>query len=166
MLAIILIFVGITLILNSIMMLSGKDEKTLVIVNLFTSILIFIFNFYQILTVENTLEFVGFMGGLLFGFTNLIVAFDIILKQGYFLTGIFSGVAFLSAVAISVFNFLSGDILKGVSWLVWSTLWLFNFFALIVSKKMEKANYIMQLTQGILTTFVFGFLQLFQIIKF
>ena len=161
-----LIFVGITLILNGIDMLNPKkSNKDLIIINLFTSLLIFLFNFKGLLSIESQKQAIGNLGGLLFGLTNLLVAFDIIFKTNKKVTGVYCGLSFVLAVSLGIFYILNAETLLGVLWLVWSLIWLFIFFAVIVTDKMKTSASIMLMCQGALSTLLIGMLTIFQIIK-
>lgn len=84
--AVALVFVGITLILNGYLMWNKKETKPLIVFNLFTGGMIILFNIYVIMSGGNL---VGAFGGLLFGLTNLLVAFDLIFKESPWATGNF-----------------------------------------------------------------------------
>ena len=161
--AVALVFVGITLILNGYLMWNKKETKPLIVFNLFTGGMIILFNIYVIMSGGNL---VGAFGGLLFGLTNLLVAFDLIFKESPWATGNFSLLATVCAIAICAFNFVDGELLKGVMWALWSLIWLFAFIGFSLKKQFQPAIFVMLIVQGFLTTGTFGLLQLFDIVKF
>ena len=122
--AVAFVFVGITLILNGYLMWNKKETKPLIVFNLFTGGMIILFNIYVIMSGG---DLVGSFGGLLFGLTNLMVAFDLIFKESPWATGNFSLLASVCAVSICAYNFVGGDILRGVMWSIWSLIWVFAF---------------------------------------
>jgi hypothetical protein len=165
MLAVSLVFVGITLILNGILLWAGRDKSLVVTLNLFTGSIIIVFNACSILVGDQS-ELVGYLGGLLFGLTNLIIAVDNLTNADKIGSGIFSVLATIVALSLSIFYFLTGDTLKAVMWCIWSLIWAFSFIGFLINKDFLPATYVMYIVQGVLTTGIFGLLILFKIISF
>lgn len=165
MLAISLIFVGITLVINGLYLAKVVNDKKIVIVlNFFTGGIILLFNLYQIISSTVPTELIGYFGGLLFGLTNLLVGFELSLSAGKVITGVYSGLASLCTITLGVYYLSSSIWLNGGAWLVWSLIWIFVFVDFTFESNFTKLNAIMLIFQGITTTLIFGVLQLLQVV--
>lgn len=164
MLPISLIFVGIALIMNGVVLWKKSDYVVITIINLFTGLLLVYFNLYNI-TVGDQDRLVSYFGGLLFGLTNLIIAFDCMFDGDLRWSGWFSMLATLCALAISIYFFVVGQTILGVLWIVWMLIWLFAFIGFALAKKFLPATYLMFIAQGAFATGLVGMLLLFSAIK-
>lgn len=165
MLGISLIFVGITLILNGIFLWKRTNKTLIIVMNLFTGFIILFFNLYSIIAGDQT-KLVGYMGGLLFGLTNLLIAIDKMCNSQPEGTGYFCLLATICAIALSSYYFYSDKLLAGIAWIVWCLIWLFSFIGFALHEKFLPAVYIMFIAQGAISTGLLGFFLLFKIIAF
>lgn len=166
MLAISLIFIGLTLVVNGMVDILGKDKPGLIVLNLFTALFTFATAFYQIITAEVTVEIIRSCVMLLFGVTHLLIAYDVAYGGGTFVVGMYSIFAMLVSVAIGVYLIVAGSLTIGIIAIVWSLIWLTSFLANSLSRSFRLVNSIMDILQGILTTFVLGILILIGVVLF
>lgn len=164
MLPISLIFIGIALVMNGIVLWRKADYVVLTVINLFTGLLLVYFNLYNI-TVGDPDNMVAYFGGLLFGLTFLVIAFDCMFDGDANWTGWFSMLATLCSLAISIFYFVVGEYAYGALWIVWMFIWLFAFIGFAVFKRFQPITYLMFIAQGALATGLVGMLIIFNAIN-
>ena len=140
---------------------NAKILRTKVLANVLVAVLLLSINFSQLILPGIETNYIDVTSGLLFAFTYVIIAANIIFKLNPDPLGIYSALVFIYAVIISILSFNTGDIFFGVFWLVWSTSWLLTFLEIIVKSKLAaKMTPYMLLFQGTVATFIPGIMML------
>lgn len=158
MLQISLVFVGAALILNGLAPLLKLQNKTLIMVNALVGGMIVVFNIYGAMTNADPKKFVEHLGGLLFGFTNLLIAFDLAKNLDKKVTGIYALFSVIVAICLSLFYFNESKTVLAVLWLVWMTIWLATFVGGALAPKTMPFVYAFYIAHGLLSTGMVGLL--------
>lgn len=155
-----LVFVGAALILNGIAPLLKLQKKTLVMFNALVGGMIIIFNLYGAMTNSDPKKFAEYLGGLLFGFTNILIAFDLAYNLDKKIMGIYSLFSTIVAVCLAFFYFSEAKTLLAVMWLIWMTIWLAAFVGGALTPKAMPFVYGFYIAHGLFSTFMVGMLMI------
>lgn len=164
MLGISLVFVGITLIINGLTPLLGVKKDCIAIFNLLTGLLIIIYNVYTSIITSEPSKFIDSFGGMLFGFTNLIIYANLRSECSEKPFGIYCFFSAVCAVILGIYYIYSSKLFLGGLWFIWSLIWIFAFVSNFAYQKFAVATQYMFIIQGVLSTFTIGLLLLTQII--
>ena len=165
MLGVSLVFVGITLVLNGLIGLNNWNKKDLVLINFLTGGIILLFNLYSLITSQVPSNDIHYLGGLLFGFTNIFIAIFAKNNESEKFFGYYCLLSTISALILGIYLLVVGSTLAGIFWLVWMLIWLFGFIGYSLNQKFQVATNLMFIIQGATTTFLFGFLILMNVAK-
>ncbi|WP_326717524.1 AmiS/UreI family transporter [Vagococcus jeotgali] len=166
MLGIILLYVGMVLISNGIARLYKINDKSIVVMNLFTGGLSLVLNLiaigYGIVSNQSTEFFFASGTGLLFAFTYLYVAINTIFNLDQRLYGWYSLFVAINAVpaAILCFYGYGGNTFYGIIWLCWGVLWLTGFIENVLKQELGAVVGWIGVIEGIFTAWIPGFLML------
>lgn len=166
MLGVILLYVGIVLISNGMYRLQKIDDKSLVVMNLFTGGLGLILNIISIAygnaAGKDPLWFYGSATGLLFAFTYLYTAINSIFNLDQRLYGWYSLFVAINAIPAGILCFYGygGNAIYGIIWFAWGVLWLTGFIETVLGKNLGKFVGYLGVAEGILTAWIPGFLML------
>lgn len=165
MLSISLILTGIALALNGVVSLCHWDRRGLATTNILIGIYLVGTSIYSIYAdVDTVTVFVNF-GMLLFGFTLLFMASDIIWASDKRTFGWFCIMLAVCAITLAVYFLLSDIVFWGILWALWSLIWIFLFAGFGVNAKFRRSSFYCLIFQGVVTLMAIGFLELFDIIN-
>ena len=163
MLGVVLLYVGIVLINNGIARITGVDEKSPSVMNVFTGILSVIINIIAIIhgdfeNIDSLGDFYSAATGLLFGFTYLFVAANSIFNLDNRLYGWYSLFVAINTIPAAYISFVGdGDWKMAVIWILWGILWLTGFIETVLKKELKFVPYL-AVFEGIVTAWIPGFL--------
>ena len=163
MLGVVLLYVGIVLINNGIARITGVDEKSASVMNVFTGILSVIINIIAIIhgdfeNIDSLGDFYSAATGLLFGFTYLFVAVNSIFNLDPRLYGWYSLFVAINSVPAAYIEFaVNGDWRMAIIWILWGILWLTGFIETVLKKELKFVPYL-AVFEGIFTAWIPGFL--------
>lgn len=166
MLGIILLYVGIVLISNGVARLSGINDKSIAVMNIFTGGLSLILNIisigYGVASSQSTEFFYASGTGLLFAFTYLYTAINTIYDLDQRLYGWYSLFVAINAIPAGILAFqgYGGNSIYGWIWFCWGILWLTGFIETVLKKNLGKFVGWLGVIEGIATAWIPGFLML------
>jgi hypothetical protein len=160
-----LLYVGVVLIVNGLMLLGRVDPRAAGPLNLFVGAMQVVFPTYLIFTSGGDTETILAAGGLyLFGFTYLYVGINLLADLDGTGLGWYSAFVAVCAVVyagLNFFHFAPRDPAFGVIWLYWAVLWAL-FWVVLGIKHEEFTRYTgaVAIVAGIVTTWIPAFLLL------
>lgn len=158
-----LLFVGVVLFMNGLMLLGKIDARAAAVINLFVGALQVVTPTYLIFAANGAPDKILSASGIyFFGFTYLYVGIGLLAGMDTNGVGYFSLIVAIAALGYSFVNFhLLGDPPLAVIWLYWAFLW-FLFFLVLGLKKDYLTNYTGWVTaiEGWITGLIPGFLLL------
>lgn len=166
MLGCILLYVGMVLISNGLAGLQKIDDKSRVVMNLFTGGLSLILNIvalsWGIIADKPASWFYASATGLLFAFTYLYSAINTIFDFDWRLYGWFSLFVAINSVPAGILCFrgYGGNAIYGLIWWAWGVLWLTGFLSNNLHMKIDKFSGWLSVIEGIVTAWIPGFLML------
>lgn len=170
MLGVILLYVGIVLILNGIYGLGKVNDKSIVVMNLFTGGLSLILNIAAIIwgTISHQPDlFYATATGLLFAFTYLFVAINKMFNLDGNLYGWYSLFVAINSIPAGILCFtnfhFSGNYWFGLIWWAWGVLWLTGWIECSLHKSLGKFPAWLGVIEGIVTAWIPGFMILCQV---
>jgi putative amide transporter protein len=127
-----LLFVGVVLFMNGLMLLGLVEARAAAVINLFVGALQVVTPTYLIFTAHgNSAAILAASGLYFFGFTYLYVGIGLLAGLDTTGVGFFSLIVAIAALGYSFVNFhLLNDPPLAVIWLYWSFLWFFFFLVL------------------------------------
>ncbi len=167
MLGVVLLYVGIVLISNGLYRLEGIQDKSNVVMNIFTGGLGLILNIIAIAygnaTGQDASWFYGSATGLLFAFTYLYTAINTIFEFDQRLYGWFSLFVAINSIPAGLLCITSnygGNAIYGIIWWLWGLLWLTAFIEINLKKDLGKFVPYLAIFEGVVTAWIPGFLML------
>lgn len=163
MLALALLFVGITLISNGALILQKSNPKSIALMNIITATVLIIGNFMQLGAAETMMDYCNVGGGLLFGFTYAIIASNLLFNldpkaNGWFslMVSIFAIIMGASSVYAETFNY-------AFLWFAWAILWGSTFVETVLNKPLGKFVPVLCILEGIFAAFIPAMLMFFEL---
>lgn len=167
MLGIVLLYVGIVLISNGCYSLLDIQDKSNVVMNLFTGGLGLVLNIIAIgIGVAQGADASWYYAsgtGLLFAFTYLYVAINQIFGFDQRLYGIYSLFVAINTVPaglLCITQGYGGNWIYGIIWWAWGILWLCAFIEINLKRPLGKFVGYLAVAEGIVTAWIPGFLML------
>ncbi|MDR2602546.1 MAG: hypothetical protein LBC53_08885 [Spirochaetaceae bacterium] len=157
-----LFFVGITLILNGALKLSGVNSKSQAAMNVITGFVLVLSNFILLFRAGNDLmTFQNVTSGFLFGFTYLFIAANHIWSLDWRPFGWYSLCVAAYASVMSVTAYSPQDLRLTLLWAAWAVLWLEGFLEIVLDvKPLSKIFPWLSIAEGLLATGIPGLLML------
>ncbi|MFI3114851.1 MAG: AmiS/UreI family transporter [Clostridia bacterium] len=163
MLAIALLFVGITLITNGVLFLQKCDVKSIAFLNIITAIVLILGNFIGLARAETMMDYTNAGSGFLFGFTYAFIAGNLLLNLDGRVYGWYSLMVAIYAVIMG-FSALSAGLMNFVFlWFTWSVLWGAGFVENVLKKPLGKFMSYLCIGEGIFAAFIPSILLFFEI---
>ncbi|MDF0606303.1 hypothetical protein HZU77_011665 [Neisseriaceae bacterium TC5R-5] len=162
MLGVILLFVGIVLINNGAARLLGFDPKPTAVLNIFVGLLSVSLNIIILFKAPTAIAYYQAGTGLLFGFTYLFIALNLIFNWDTRPYGIYSLLVAIIAVPAAFVALQAGDVRFFIIWLLWSLLWLTGFIETVLQRHLGHFVSYLLLFSGVMTGLIPGFLMLIQ----
>ena len=160
-----LILTGIAFALNGVVALCNWDRRGLATVNTLIGLFLVITNTYFLFgSVDETTSLIYF-GELLFGFTLLFMASDIIWGTDKKALGWFSIMVAVCAITLAVYFILTDVVFLGILWAVWSLIWVFLFAGFGATGRYKNATFYCFIFQGVVTLMAVGFLEVMNVIE-
>lgn len=157
MLAVGLLFVGITLISNGYCGLAGVDKKSTALLNILTGSLSFMINTTYLLQGEYYSAGTGY----LFAFTYLLVGLIYLFNLDIRIYGIFALFVAINTIPSAwVAYTIEGDWRFTIIWLLWGILWFAGFVESILKIDITKPVLYLAIFEGIVTCWIPGYLML------
>ena len=166
MLGVILLYVGMVLMSNGFYRLEKINDKSNVVMNIFTGGLGLILNLiaigYGAVTGADASWFYASATGLLFAFTYLYTAINTIWDLDQRLYGWFSLFVAINSIPAGLLCFFGygGNFLYGIIWWLWGILWLTAFIEINLKKNLGNFVPYLAIVEGIVTAWIPGFLML------
>lgn len=166
MLGVILLYVGMVLMSNGFYRLEKINDKSNVVMNIFTGGLGLILNLiaigYGAVTGADASWFYASATGLLFAFTYLYTAINTIWDLDQRLYGWFSLFVAINSIPAGLLCFYGygGNMLYGIIWWLWGILWLTAFIEINLKKNLGNFVPYLAIFEGIVTAWIPGFLML------
>ena len=166
MLGVILLYVGMVLMSNGFYRLEKINDKSNVVMNIFTGGLGLILNLiaigYGAATGADASWFYASATGLLFAFTYLYTAINTICDLDQRLYGWFSLFVAINSIPAGLLCFYGygGNMLYGIIWWLWGILWLTAFIEINLKKNLGNFVPYLAIFEGIVTAWIPGFLML------
>jgi acid-activated urea channel len=131
-----LLFVGIVLIMNGALRLSGVNAKSTAFMNVVTGAIIVVSNFILLFRAgSDVLVFQNVASGFLFGFTYLFIAANYLFDLDWRPFGWFSLCVAIYASIMAVTAFDPADPRFTLLWGAWAVLWLEGFVEIVLGVK-------------------------------
>lgn len=166
MLGVILLYVGMVLMSNGFYRLEKINDKSNVVMNIFTGGLGLILNLiaigYGAVTGADASWFYASATGLLFAFTYLYTAINTTWDLDQRLYGWFSLFVAINSIPAGLLCFFGygGNFLYGIIWWLWGILWLTAFIEINLKKNLGNFVPYLAIFEGIVTAWIPGFLML------
>ena len=166
MLGVILLYVGMVLMSNGFYLLEKINDKSNVVMTIFTGGLGLILNLiaigYGAVTGADASWFYASATGLLFAFTYLYTAINTIWDLDQRLYGWFSLFVAINSIPAGLLCFFGygGNFLYGIIWWLWGILWLTAFIEINLKKNLGNFVPYLAIFEGIVTAWIPGFLML------
>ena len=166
MLGVSLLYVGMVLMSNGFYRLEKINDKSNVVMNIFTGGLGLILNLiaigYGAVTGADASWFYASATGLLFAFTYLYTAINTIWNFDQRLYGWFSLFVAINSIPAGLLCFFGygGNSLYGIIWWLWGILWLTAFIEINLKKNLGNFVPYLAIFEGIVTAWIPGFLML------
>ncbi|MDY5185005.1 AmiS/UreI family transporter [Helicobacter trogontum] len=151
MLGLILLYVAIVLISNGICRISNINGKTTAVMNIFVGLLSVVVNIIAIIQGE----FYAAATGLLFGFTYLFIACNILFNLDLRAFGWYSLFVTINSIPAAYLSY-KDDVVHisfTVIWLAWGVLWLTGFIECVLKIELKFVPYL-AIFEGILTAWI------------
>jgi acid-activated urea channel len=151
-----LVFVGIVLIMNGTLRLSGVNAKSTAFMNLITGTIIVVSNFILLFSASgDVMVFQNVTSGFLFGFTYLFIAANHLLELDWRPFGWFSLCVAVYAATMAVTSFSPADLRFTLLWGAWAILWLEGFVEIVLGlKQLSKIFPWLSIVEGIFAAFL------------
>ncbi len=162
MLAVSLLFVGITLICNGALILQKCDTRSMAVINIITAVVLVVGNFIQLSAAVTMTDYCNVGAGFLFGFTYVIIAFNLLFKLDGKMNGWFSLMVAIFAIVLGVSSVLSASYLYAYLWFAWAVLWGSTFVENILGKSLGKFIPVLCIVEGVFAAFVPAMLMFFE----
>ncbi len=162
MLAVALLFVGITLVSNGALILQKAEVKSIAVMNIITGIVLVGGNFIQLNKAQTMMDYNNVGGGFLFGFTYVIIASSLLFNLDAKVSGWFSGMVAVFAVIMGVSCLNSGIYNYTYLWFAWAVLWGSTFVEAILKKPLGKFTPCLCIAEGIFAAFIPSMLMFFE----
>ncbi len=163
MLAVSLLFVGITLVSNGALILQKADAKSIAVMNIITAVVLIVGNFIQLSAAVSMTDYCNVGAGFLFGFTYAIIACSLLLGIDGRVNGWFSLMVAIFAVVLGVSNVLSASYHYAYLWFAWAVLWGSTFVENILGKSLGKFTPVLCIIEGIFAAFAPALMMFFEI---
>lgn len=163
MLALALLFVGITLISNGYLFLKETDTKSIAVMNIITATVLIIGNFISLTQASTMLDYSNVGGGLLFGFTYAIIAIGLLYNIDPKVSGVYSGMVALFAIIMGISAVTSGVYNYAYLWFFWALLWGATFVENILGISLGKKMCYLCIIEGIFAAFIPAMMMFFEI---
>lgn len=154
MLAVALLFVGITLISNGFLFLQKSDVKSIAVMNIITAIVLIGGNFIGLAQAETMMDYSNAGGGFLFGFTYVFIAANLLFGLDPKASGWYSGMVAVFACIMGVVSLQSGTWNYAYLWFAWTILWGATFVENILGKSLKKGMSYLCIAEGIFAAFI------------
>lgn len=154
MLAVALLFVGITLISNGVMFLQKADVKSIAVMNIITAVVLIVGNFIMLAQAESMTDYCNAGGGFLFGFTYALIAAGLLFNIDPKVSGWYSLMVAIFAIVMGVNCVLLASFNYAFLWFAWAVLWGATFFENILNIKLGRAMCILCIVEGVVAAFV------------
>jgi acid-activated urea channel len=169
MLGTILLYVGMVLMSNGLATISKIEGKSIAVMNLFTGGLSLVLNIVALSwgIIDNKPEswFFASATGLLFAFTYLYVALNVIFNLDQRLYGWYSLFVAINSIPAGILCFqnFGGNWIYGLIWWAWGILWLTGFLVNNLHWNISKFSGWLGFIEGIVTAWIPGFLMLLNV---
>lgn len=163
MLALALLFVGITLISNGYLFLKAVDVKSIAVMNVITAIVLIVGNFISLTQSTTMLDYSNVGGGLLFGFTYAIIAVGLLFNIDKKVSGVYSGMVAIFAIIMGTSAIASASYNYAYLWFLWAILWTATFVENILEKPLGKKMSYLCIFEGIFAAFIPAIMMFFEI---
>ncbi len=154
MLAIALIFVGITLVGNGICMLQKVDAKSMIVLNVICAFVLITGNLIELSKATDMIAYTNVASGLLFGITYALIAVSIAFQIDETISGWYSIMVAIYALIMGVQSIQQGSFQFAYLWFAWSILWGSTFVENVLKKKVRGFTPILCIVEGIAAAFV------------
>lgn len=163
MLALALLFVGITLITNGYLFLKEVDLKSIALMNIITAIVLIVGNFISLTQATTMLEYSNVGGGLLFGFTYAIIAAGLLFGIDPKVSGVYSGMVAIFAIIMGAVAVSGASYNYAFLWFAWAILWGATFAENILGISLGKKMSYLCILEGIFAAFIPAMMMFFEI---
>ncbi len=163
MLAVALLFVGITLISNGSLILQKVDAKSMALMNVITAIVLIGGNFIGLSQAQTMMDYCNVGGGFLFGFTYAIIACNLLLGLDPKANGWYSIMVAVFAIIMGVSCLDSGAYNYAYLWFAWAILWGSTFVEAVLKKPLGKFTAYLCIAEGIFAAFIPAMMMFFEI---
>ena len=154
MLAVSLVFVGIALVINGVSRLFKIDAKSTAVINLIAGGVLLICNVILLSKATVTVDYINATSGLLFGFTYIFIACNLLFKLDLRPFGWYSLFVATYAAVMAVLAFISKSWFYGALWIAWLILWLEGFLEIVCKAKLGKVFPWLSIAEGIFAAFI------------
>lgn len=161
MLAVSLLFVGITLICNGALILQKGDTKSMAVMNIITAVVLVVGNFMQLSVAESMMDYCNVGAGFLFGFTYAIIACNLLFGFDGKMNGWFSLMVAIFAIVLGSANIMWASYNYAYLWFAWAILWGCTFVENILNKPLGKLVPILCIIEGAFAAFAPAMLMFF-----
>ncbi|GAB6391115.1 MAG: acid-activated urea channel/. AmiS/UreI family transporter [Treponematales bacterium] len=146
-----LLFVGIVLVMNGALRLSGVDSKSTAAMNIITGSVLVLSNFIQLARAAGeTAVFLNTASGFLFGFTYLFIAANHLFSLDWRPFGWFSLCVAVYASVMGCVAWTPGDLRLAALWFAWAVLWLEGFVETVLGvKRLSKVFPWLSIAEGV-----------------
>ena len=163
MLAVSLIFVGIALVINGVSRLFNIDAKSTAVINLMAGGVLLLCNTILLSKASVTVDYINATSGLLFGFTYVFIACNLLFKLDLRPFGWYSLFVAAYAAVMAVLSFTTKSWFYGALWVAWMILWLEGFLEIVCKAKLSKIFPWLSIAEGIFAAFIPAILILLEI---
>ncbi len=163
MLALALLFVGITLISNGALILQKSNPKSIALMNIITATVLIIGNFMQLGSAETMMDYCNVGGGLLFGFTYAIIAANLLFNLDPKANGWFSLMVSIFAIIMGTSSVCSATFNYAFLWFAWAILWGSTFVETVLNKPLGKFVPVLCILEGVFAAFIPAMLMFFEL---
>lgn len=162
MLAVSLLFVGITLISNGAMIFQKVEAKSIALMNVITALVLVVGNFQQLDKSVTMMDYCNTGAGFLFGFTYVIIACNLLFGLDPRANGWFSGMVALFSIIMGVYSVSFNILNYAYLWFAWSVLWGSTFVEAILKKPLGKFVPCLCIFEGIFAAFIPAMMMFFE----
>ncbi|MFI3230204.1 MAG: AmiS/UreI family transporter [bacterium] len=163
MLAVSLLFVGITLISNGALILQKSDVKSIAMMNVITAIVLVGGNFIQLDKAVTMMDYCNVGAGFLFGFTYVIITCNLLFNLDPRANGWFSGMVALFSIIMGISSMDMGTYNYAYLWFTWSVLWGSTFVEAILKKPLGNFTPMLCIAEGIFCAFIPAMMMFFEV---
>ena len=159
-----LIFSGIALFLNGFLPLIQKDDNgEIVVMNVLSGVVIALISLYGILVVIDPVNYLKIMALMLLAFLHLYISATYIWDLQEESLGWFSAIIALIFIGLGVYFMLTGNIMLGAMFIIWSLLFIAYFVSRGLNVLQTVSSWVIML-EGLLTFTLPGVLVLLNVI--